>query len=304
MDRKSDVRIALVFAFRHHDITVDGEWLLQHNRKKCREDMDLKGKRILLTGASSGIGRALAFALSKAGAHMVLVSRDEQRLYTVAEEIRKANLALPEPLVVKCDVTKEDDIRRAIDYCVDRMGGIDVLINNAGVGVYGSFQKTSQTDYADVIKTNFLGAVDCVCQAVDVMHKGSVIVFIASVAGVYGVPYLAAYSASKAAMISFSRSIRAELSERNISVCLVSPGYVDTGFFEKEKQVGGGRRPNGHYMNADRVAKRILKAIKTEQKETVISFPAHLLVFFTRLWPFVNEVTMKLLAKRLKVIEG
>jgi len=260
------------------------------------------GKRVLITGASSGIGFALAAEFARKKARVVMTSRDLVRLENAARELSHAFPRSPAPVTVQSDVTDQDSARRLIRTCVDDLGGVDILVNNAGIGVYGDAVRTSLEDFREVMEVNFFGGLRCVLEALPVMRKAGRghIINIASVAAKHGVPYLAAYSASKAAVVALSQSLRAELARDGISVMIVYPGYTETEFFRKEKKVGGGRRPEKPYAPAEKVARAIVRAFQKEKRDLVLSFEGKALGPLQNFFPRLVEAAMKRVAARLR----
>jgi len=250
----------------------------------------IKGERVLLTGASSGIGKALAFELVRKGVRIILTSRRFDLLKKVAEEIIYTFPDTMTPLAIDCDVTNRKDVRKVIHFCAEHYGGIDILINNAGIGVYGACEKTSLEDLRSLMEVNFFGSVHFILEVLPLMRKAGkgLIVNISSLAAKHGVPYLAAYGASKAALASLSQSLDAELVGSGISVLTVYPGYTQTDFFRKEKKVGGARRPDKPYASVQKVAQAVVAAIEKEKHELVLSTEGKALSLCQRLVPFIS----------------
>jgi short-subunit dehydrogenase len=263
---------------------------------------EIKGKRVLITGSSSGIGKALAFALAKKGAVLALAARRAKRLEHVAAEISAAFPHLPMPLVFPCDVAIKENVSRLIESSIQQMGGVDILVNNAGIGVYGNTENTSISDFRTILDVNFFGSIHCVLEVLPHMKRRGQgrIVNIASVAAKHGVPYLGAYSAGKAALVALSQSLRAELSGSGISVVVVYPGYSQTEFFAKEKHVGGGRRPAEPYKSPEKVAKAIIRGIEKNKQEIVLSMEGKALSAVQGLLPGIVDKAMARIAHRLR----
>lgn len=263
---------------------------------------EIQGKRVLITGASSGIGKALAFAMAKRGAVLALAARRAPNLERVSADINTAFPRLPKPLVVPCDITIIEDVSRLIETSIEQMGGVDIFVNNAGIGVYGSTENMSIEDFVSILEVNFFGAVRCILEVLPHMmeRREGLIVNIASVAGKYGVPYLSAYGAGKAALAALSQSLRAELSPRGISVVVVYPGYTQTEFFRKEKRVGGGRRPTGPYETPDKVANAIMRGLMRNKREIILTREGKILSAVQGLFPRIVDKVMTRTAFSLK----
>lgn len=263
--------------------------------------MKVDGKRTIITGASSGIGSALALALARRGAALVLAARRQDRLTGVAETIRAACPGVPPPLTLVCDVAKAESARAMIQAVAEKMGGVDILINNAGTGVYGSNEKTPMEDFRLTMEVNFFGAAQCMFEVLPLMRRqgNGLIVNIASIAAIHGVPYMGVYCASKAALASLSQSLRAELTDTGIRVMVVYPGYTQTEFFEKEKNVGGGRRPDGPCAPVEEVAESIARGIERGKRELVLPLQGKAMKLSESLAPWIVERAMRGLARRL-----
>jgi len=264
--------------------------------------MRIEGKRVLITGASSGIGLALSTVLARKGAVLALTSRRFDRLQEVVREIGSAFPDIPASLAIPCDVADRESVSRLIKGCVNRLGGIDILINNAGISVYGDTERTTLEDFHSVMEVNFFGALHCMSEVIPLMERQGkgLIVNIASVAAKHGVPYLGAYCASKAALMALSQSLRAELSKSGISIMIVYPGYTQTNIFKDEKKVGGAHRPPGPYASASKVAEAIVGAIEGEKRELVFSLEGRALTLLQGLLPQLVEKAMERIADKLR----
>ena len=203
--------------------------------------MNFARQRVLLTGGSSGIGRAIAEATVKRGARVCLAARNPARLQSAADEIAARFPDVPHPITCPCDVTDRLGVRRLVAECRDHLGGIDVLFNNAGTSVYGPVERMDAEDVARVMAVNFQGAVSCILEVLPVMRRqgGGRIVNVGSLAGLHGPPFLAAYSASKAALTALAQSLRAELAGSGVVITTVRADYTVSGMFAAEKNVGG-----------------------------------------------------------------
>jgi len=263
--------------------------------------INLKNKRVLITGASSGIGKALAYKLAEKGVELILSARNKQNLEDVATKIKHKYSKTREPVVIPCDVCDMKDIKRLFSTCRQQVGSIDFLINNAGIGVYGEAELISIEDYRRIMEVNYFGAVQCILEAIPLMkmRKKGVIINICSVAAIHGVPYLSAYGASKAALKTFSQSLQSELRDDNISLLIVNPGYTETRFFENEKKVGRAIRPKGPYAPALEVAGLIISAIIHNRHEIVLSRVGKALAVIQGVFPSLARKAMKRIADQL-----
>ncbi len=264
--------------------------------------MRISGKRVIITGASSGIGRALAVSLAEKGAVLTIAARRYDRLEDIAGEIAAQFPDTPAPVAVQCDVTIADDVSTLIGGTVERLGSVDMLINNAGISIYGETRLTRAEDFRSVMSVNFFGAVQCMLEVLPFMRRqdSGLIVNIASVAGLHGIPFLGAYSASKAALIATSQSLRTELAGSGIRVMIVYPGYTDTEIFEREVMVGGGKRPSAGYAPVDEVAEAIVHAIERGSRDLIMTRRGKILSILRGAAPAIVERAMRKIASELR----
>jgi short-subunit dehydrogenase len=247
--------------------------------------LDLRGSRILLTGASSGIGRALALRLAERGARLVLASRNRERLEDLAHAVRQRG---GEAVVAPADVADAAQRAALVTTAAAAFGGLDVLVNNAGVGAIGWFAEASAERLRRLFEVNFFAAVELTRLALPHLRRGRdpMIVNVSSVVGRRGVPGISEYCATKFALTGWSESLRAELAREGIHVLVVSPGGIDTGFrgnlIEERFRLAWQRRRG---MSADLCARQIVRAMRRRQNEVVITTGARLLVWLNRLAP-------------------
>ena len=196
--------------------------------------MELKNSVAIITGASKGIGRAVALALSKEGVNVVLAARSAELLSMVQKDI---NAAGGKAISIPTDVTSEDSVQNLFIETQKRFGNIDILINNAGVGIFSNVMDLKIQEYQTMMDVNLKGVFLC-CRAVIpamMKQKKGEIINIASLAGKNSFAGGAVYSATKWGLIGFSRSLMLEVREHNIRVVTISPGSVNTHFADKEK---------------------------------------------------------------------
>ncbi len=198
---------------------------------------DFRGKVVVVTGAAGGLGRALCLRFGAAGAAIVALDRDASALPGLLAELQGAGIeAAAEP----CDVSREADCRRAIARAVQRFGGVDVLINNAGITHRSAFSHTRPEVIERVMAVNFLGAMYCTCAALEtLLARRGMIVAISSVAGFAPLIARTGYAASKHALHGFFGSLRTEVEPRGMKVLLVCPSFIDTGI-ERNALAGDG----------------------------------------------------------------
>lgn len=195
---------------------------------------DLKGMIGIVTGASQGIGRAIAHSLAAAGVHVILASRNEEKLETVRKEIVEAE---GDATVIPTDVTSEKSVQHLVTETIKRFGKIDILVNNAGIGYFKQLTDLSTEEFDTMMNVNLKGMFLCSRAVLPVMIKQQrgEIINIASLAGKNSFAGGTVYSASKWGVIGFSRSLMLEVRDDNIRVITIAPGSVNTKFGEKEK---------------------------------------------------------------------
>lgn len=217
--------------------------------------MNPSGAACLVTGASSGIGRATALALARAGARLVLTGRNEARLGAVADDTGGE--------AIVADLTEPDAPERVAREAEERLHGVDVLVNNAGVGLAGPLLDVDFARVDELVAVNLRAPILLTRSLLPGMLErgGGAIVNVASIAGHVGVGGEAVYAATKAGLIGFSESLRQELIGTSVRVSVVSPGVVDTLFFERRGVPYARRRPRP--VPAERVARTIVAAIET-----------------------------------------
>ncbi len=204
---------------------------------------DLRNSRAIVTGASSGIGRAVAMELARHGVGLVVAARREERLRELTAEIIAAKPQAVVEIVVG-DITDPATRQRAIDAAQAKLGGLDILVNNAGVGAMGLFVDAVPERVRRVMEPNFFSLVEMTRLALPLLKQGirPILVNVSSILGHRGVPYSSEYSASKFAVQGFSESIRAEFTKLGIDVLVVSPGTTETEFFERRDRQHGASR--------------------------------------------------------------
>ncbi|MBC8266787.1 MAG: SDR family oxidoreductase [Flavobacteriales bacterium] len=248
----------------------------------------MENKVIIITGASSGIGKSLAFALAKKENKLVLAGRNKEKLTAVAEKIKAKNISA---IIVVTDVCKAKDCQKLIEKTIAEFGRIDVLINNAGISMRALFNESDLDVIKKVMNTNFWGTVFCTKYALPHLLKttGS-IVGISSIAGYVGLPERSAYSASKFAMNGFLESLRSENLENNLHVLIACPGFTKSnirksallkdGSFQNESP-----RNENRMMTAEQVAKKIVCAINCKKDFITMSTNGKLILFINRFFP-------------------
>jgi short-subunit dehydrogenase len=264
----------------------------------------IEGTRALLTGASSGIGRALALELARCGGRCLLIARREERLHAILEEAK--NLHLPGELVMlQGDVTDPDLPRRALETMADQFGGIDILINNAGVGAMGRFEDSRPERLRHLMEVNLFALAEMTRLAIPELKLSAsdsersktqgrpVIVNIGSILGLVGSPHNSEYAATKFAVTGFSESLRAELSPENIDVYLVNPGTTETEFFDQLiEKTSEPKFPEHKAVTSEYVAQKIVRGIQHGARRSIPYRPACLIDFLHRLSPRLADMIM------------
>lgn len=254
----------------------------------------ISGLRTIVTGASSGIGRALALELARQGARLVLTSRRTDFLEELKKEIRDWGA---EAHVVTGDIVEPEVRQRLLDAAQAELGGLDLLINNAGVGAIGPFAEASEARLRRVMEVNFFAPAELIRGAVPLLRAGNrpMIVNVGSVLGHRAIPKKSEYCASKFALHGLSDSLRTELVHCGIDVLLVSPSTTATEFFDNvlEKNADLPWLALGA-MSPEAVARKAVKAIRRGRHEIILTPGGKLLVWFDRLCPpLVNRLVAR-----------
>jgi short-subunit dehydrogenase len=229
----------------------------------------LDGAVVLLTGASSGIGQATGLALAQAGARLGLVARRAERLEAVASVITAMG---GEALVLPGDITLPLTMEEAVRRCVERFGRLDVLVNNAGAGLFCTVEETTERDLDEMLAVNLKGTVRGIKAALPVMRRqgSGHIINVASTAGRRGSPYVGAYCAAKFGVVGLTESLRVELLGSGIRVSLVCPGATRTEFFQvARRRTPRHRGPVGPVETAERAAERIVRVARRPRAEVI-----------------------------------
>jgi short-subunit dehydrogenase len=263
--------------------------------------MRLDEASVLVTGASSGIGAALARILAARGARLTLTARREVRLQRLAMQITRRHPGAS-PRIVPGDVADPGHARRLVDAAVGAWGGLHVLINNAGISAYGRSDSLSLDDVRRILEVNFLAPVRITGEALSHFRERGrgTVVNMASLAALYGVPYLGAYGASKAALAAFSQSLRAEVHGTGIRVLVAYPNYTDTELFDRELRTGTERRPARGYASAESVAAAVVRALEEDREELVLTLAGKAMQRVRGLAPSLLDRVMAGMASRLQ----
>jgi short-subunit dehydrogenase len=255
---------------------------------------------VLITGASSGIGRAAARAYAAQGAHLVLAARREDMLQDAAREVQAHGVRA---LTVRCDITQAADVERLVRETEAAFGALDILVNNAGVGLFGPVEALTEEQLRQVFEVNFFALVRVTRAALPLLRRrpGGQIVNVSSVLGHRGLPLLGGYCAAKAAVNALTESLRAELASEGLSVLLVSPGFTETEFRQARLHAEGWRQspPPLKQMSADAVAAAMVRASRRHRRDTVLTLPGRLMVLANRLAPGLFDQVARRMVSRM-----
>ena len=262
--------------------------------------IEFQNKVILVTGAASGIGAAICDRFAREGARIMLLDMDEAGAKAAAEKLRDSGI---DAQGYGCDVTHEEECRAVINQVIEQRGGIDVLVNNAGITQRSAFVDTDISVYRKVMEVNFFGSLHCTKAAVGSLteRKGMIIV-IESLAGVTPLLGRTGYAASKHALHGLFTSLRSELRGSGVHIMLVCPGFVRTNL--QTRALGGDGRVTDHPQSmvgkptsADSVAEDIFKGARSRKPLLVLTPVGKLSYWISRLVPTLYE---RLMARQLR----
>ncbi|MFB5630862.1 MAG: SDR family oxidoreductase [Nitrosopumilaceae archaeon] len=230
--------------------------------------MKFKDKVVLITGASSGIGKATAIQFASCGSNVILVGRRKEKLLEVEKEILKNPITT---LVCSCDVSNKSQVKEMSKAVLDKFGRIDILVNNAGYAIYGRVSELKIDEIESQMATNYFGMIYCTKYFLPKMleQKSGHIVNVASVAGSFGLPGIASYCASKFAMLGFSEGLQHELKDTGVKITVVSPIMVRTNFFD-HPSFDSMAKNSATSISPNKVAKAILKAANSSRLEIIV----------------------------------
>jgi short-subunit dehydrogenase len=252
--------------------------------------VELRGRSVLLTGASGGIGRAAALRLARSGARLTLVSRSEGPLRALASEVEGGG---GEALAVPADVRSAEDCAKAVTEAVRRFGGLDALVNNAGVGYLRAIDEATEAEIEEMVELNLLGVIRMTRAALSnlLARPGSALVNVASYAGKVGAPNYSYYGATKFAVVGLTEGWRRELRARGVRVTLLLPAAVETPFLDRagrSRALGAG--PAGTLLRPDDVARGIERALRRHPPEIYLPGRNHLLALLNTAFPALSDL--------------
>ena len=261
-----------------------------------------RGKSVLITGASSGIGRALALQLGAAGAQLTLTARRADLLAALADELASAGAV--RPVIAVCDVTRDGDLERAVGDAVGAFSKLDVVFANAGFGVVGSFDRLQLADYRRQFETNVFGVLRTLkaCQTEIARSRGNIAIM-GSVAGYSATPGNSPYCMSKFAIRALAEAITPEFERAGVAVTLLSPGFIASNI-RKVDNVGRFHpkapdpMPPWLVVDAQRACRQILRAVAARRSEAIITGHGKLLVAIVRFAPWILRAAGRRIAAR------
>jgi short-subunit dehydrogenase len=259
----------------------------------------LQGRRILITGASSGIGRCLAEQLAKAGARLVLAARSEDKLQTLAASLP---LSREDVLVVPTDITRAQDRHNVLERAKLQFGGLDVLVNNAGIASWAHFADSTEDILRQIMEVNFFAPTELIRQAIPILVEGQqpAVVNVASMCGRRAMPAWSEYSASKYALCGLTEALRGELARFDIDVLLIVPGLTRSDFSQHFLRTEGRAQIEfAKGMPPEQVAAGIVRSLSGNKTETVLGGDARWMLRFNRFFPRLLDY---LLTRRVRTL--
>jgi len=261
--------------------------------------MNFENKVVVITGASSGIGEAVAEKFAKKGANIVLVARRKEKLEKVEKNLSQYSVRT---LICVCDVSDKEQVKQMSQKVIDTFSKIDILVNNAGFVIYGKIEELSIEDIESQMETNYFGTIYCTKSFLPhfLKQNSGHIVNVASVGGSFGVPGIASYCATKFAMLGFSEGLHHELHDTNVGVTVVSPIMVRTSLFDHPSFKNFTKFATGISLSADTVANAIIKASDSSRLEIVVPSFVRIGIWFKQTFPFlINPIIGNRFRKQL-----
>jgi NAD(P)-dependent dehydrogenase (short-subunit alcohol dehydrogenase family) len=263
----------------------------------------IRGATVVVTGATSGIGYETARAFAAAGANLVVAGRRQERLEELGGAITAAG---GRALAVKTDVSEFAQVERLVKQAIDRFGKLDVIVNNAGVGLAAAFTEMSLEEFRRLMDVNFWGVVHGCRAVVPAMQKQGrgTIINVASILGKRGMPFNTAYCASKFAVVGFSEALRTELAAANIAVSTICPGAVESEIWESAGNRLTSQIPDFPKYPASQLAQVIVNDARWPQPEIVLSLDAQAIDFFNTIAPRLMDWTLSAATPFMQAMRG
>ncbi len=272
------------------------------------------GKHTLITGAASGIGRATALLAADEGAKLLVTDRDAGRLAAVAGELREKGALLEARAF---DVTDFEAVRDFAEHVERAHGGVDILMNNAGIAIWGKVGAMPHEDWRKVIEVNLMGPIhfiECFVPSMIERGRGGHLINVSSAAGLFGLPWHGAYSASKFGLRGVSEVLRFDLERHGIRVSLVCPGGVNTGLVETVKVAGANqttpafqrmkRRFEKHAITPERAAAAIVRGVEKDRYYVYTSPDIAVGHWFQRTFPLSYELVMRRMNREFDAVSA
>ena len=259
-------------------------------------------KVVLITGASSGIGRALALEFSRQGAKVALIARRTRSLNELAEEIKNLGGM---PLVIPCNINEEKDLLQAVREAKEKLGAIDIAVANAAIPMHGKFDTLSLSDYRQIMETNVFGVLRTAYACLsDLKKTQGTLVIMGSSSGYISFPGSSAYAMSKFAVRALAEAVHNELAEQGIHVVLITPGFVESeirmvdnkGIYHPEWKDWV---PSWMVMPAEKAARKMVRAIHKQKREKFVTINGYLGYWIRQYVPWLYFSTLNL-SKRWK----
>lgn len=257
----------------------------------------MKDKVVIITGASSGIGKAIAGLYADKGAHLILASRNVEELDALASTLKEKTDKI---LVVQTDISNSGDCKKLVEETLSNFGKIDLLINNAGISQRSLTMDTNIDVYKTIMNVNYFGTIEITKLVLNSMISsgGGQIAVISSVVGKFGFPFRSGYAASKHALHGFFDSLRAEVVDKHIDITIICPGRIQTNVSINAMTEDGSKhnkmdKGTAEGMTVEKCAKLIVRAIAARKKEVIIAGSEKYLVWLRK---FIPSIYYKLVA--------
>lgn len=251
-----------------------------------RKIKSFQAARVIITGASGGIGTALSIALAHQGARLALIARQSQGLETLATQLKTINPSIS-VIWITCDVSDRTAVNQTWEQVNAAWGGVDLLINNAGWGHHGLFMDTDLTVAEAMLQTNVIGSLNWTKAVLPIMvqQQSGWIVFISSIAGRIGVPDESLYAASKFAITGFAEALSMEVEDEGIHVTTVFPLAVDTPFFSTKSRQRLPTKTLRSMINPQELAQEIIQGLQRGERSVTVPRQYRLIYGIKALWP-------------------